>query len=196
MPMNIRPENLAPWLCGGAIGYRALKLTGTKEGEKLGLYGFGSSAHMVIQVARYLGAEVYVFTRSEEHKRMAEELGAIWIGNPVDVPPTKLDAAIIFAPAGELVINALRALDRGGRLVLAGIYMSSIPSIEYSILWEERSLKSVANVTREDVREFTEIAKKIPVRTNVETFELGEVNKALKKLKDGGIKGTGVLVMS
>jgi len=193
LPEDLNPEEMAPWLCGGVIGYRAFKLSGASEGEKLGLYGFGSSAHMIIQVSTHLGIENYVFTRGEKHRELAERLGAKWTGFPTDRPPEKLDAAIIFAPAGELVIEALKNLDKGGRLVLAGIHMTNIPEMRYSLIYDERSIKSVANSTRGDVKEFISLAREIPIKTRTETFKLREANEALIKLKKGEISGTAVL---
>lgn len=184
---------VAPLLCAGAIGFRALRLTEIESGERLGLFGFGASAHIVLQIARYKGCEVYVFTRGKEHQELAEDLGAVWTGRPTDIPPAKLDASIIFAPAGELVLNALKVLKKGGRLTLAGIYSTPIPEIEYRLIYEERQIKSVANSTRQDVQELLSIASQIPIKTKVQTFPLEEANLALSLLKNGKIQGSGVL---
>ena len=184
----------APLLCAGLIGYRSLVMA--EDAEYLGIYGFGAAAHIVAQVAKYRGQKIYAFTRSgdNEGQRFALELGAEWAGDSNMKPPHLLDAAIIYAPAGELVPLSLRALSKGGTVVCAGIHMSDIPSFPYRILWGERSICSVANLTRRDGKEFLELAPKVPVRTEVETFPLGEANEALAKLKGGRIKGAAVLV--
>jgi propanol-preferring alcohol dehydrogenase len=186
----------APLLCAGIIGYRSLRLSEAKSGERLGLYGFGASAHIVIQLARHLGIEVYVFTRAESHRELARRLGAAWVGGAEETPPDWLDAAIIFAPAGALVLDALRVLRKGGTAALAGITMSAIPEMDYALLYHERTIRSVANSTRRDAREFLEVAAQIPVRTEVETFALEEANRALAALKHSRIRGAGVLKIS
>jgi alcohol dehydrogenase, propanol-preferring len=199
IPESFDDVRAAPLLCAGIIGYRALKLTGLNDwrGARLGIYGFGAAGHVCIQIARFRGAEVYVSTRDRtRHQALAEELGAVWVGDTVDRPPTKLDASIIFAPAGEIVPTALEALERGGTLVLGGIHMSPIPRFEYQLIYGERSIKSVANNTREDGREFLAEAASIPIATSVTTFRLDEVNDALIALKNDGIKGAGVLTFS
>ncbi len=185
----------APLMCGGAIGYRALRLTGLMErGEgKLGLYGFGASAHLIAQVAVNEGLEVYVFTRSKEHQEHALQLGAKWAGGPRDDPGVRMDASIVFAPAGWVAVEALKRLDKGGRLVLAGIYMTPIERLEYSLLWLEREIKSVANVTRRDVKEFLEKAAKAGVRPDIVVYSLEDANKALEDLKHSRFKGSAVL---
>jgi propanol-preferring alcohol dehydrogenase len=189
-------ESAAPLLCAGIIGYRALRLSEIKPGGRLGLYGFGASAHIAIQVARYLGCEVLVFTRNPVHQALARELGAVWVGQAQDTPPTKLDAAIIFAPAGVLVPEALRVLDRGGTLALAGIHMSAIPSLVYhEHLYFEKTVRSVTASTRQDGRELLELAAKIPIRPRVQLFPLAEANQVLKLLKAGEIEGAAVLAM-
>lgn len=190
----------APLLCAGIIGYRSLRLTGIRReqwsGARLGIYGFGAAGHVVIQVARSRGAEVYVCTRDRErHQTLAEELGARWVGADADLPPAKLDASIIFAPAGELVPIALRALNKGGVLVLGGIHMSPIPSFDYSLIYGERTVRSVANNTREDGHEFMAEAAAIPVQTHVQQFTLAEANEALIALKHDAIRGAAVLVI-
>jgi propanol-preferring alcohol dehydrogenase len=185
----------APLLCAGLIGYRSLVMAG--DAEHLGIYGFGAAAHIVAQVAKYRGQKIYAFTRpgDREGRQFALELGAEWAGDSNMKPPHLLDAAIIYAPAGELVPLSLRALGKGGTVVCAGIHMSDIPSFPYNILWGERSICSVANLTRRDGEEFLELAPKVPVRTEVETFPLAEANEALARLKGGRIKGAAVLVI-
>jgi len=200
LPENFGDLQAAPLLCAGIIGYRALKLTNLAEkdwrGARLGIYGFGAAGHVCIQIARARGAEVFVATRDRErHQKLAEELGAVWVGDTFDAPPVKLDAAIIFAPAGEIVPAALRALDKGATLVLGGIYMSPVPEFEYSLLYGERVVRSVANNTRADGHEFLREAARIPVKTSVETFSLSEANDALIALKHDAIRGAGVLMI-
>jgi propanol-preferring alcohol dehydrogenase len=185
----------APLLCAGIIGFRCLRLAGLESGQSLGIYGFGAAGHVSIQVARRWGIEVFVCTRELKHRRLAEELGAVWVGEAAQAPPRPLDASIIFAPAGELVPAALSALNKGGRLILGGIHMSDIPSMPYRLLYQERSLRSVANNTREDGRDFITLAARIPVRTEVQVFALEEVNEALRALKHDGIRGAGVVRM-
>jgi propanol-preferring alcohol dehydrogenase len=184
----------APLLCAGLIGYRALRFAG--DAERLGLYGFGASAHVVAQVARRQGRRVFAFTRAgdEEAQSLALELGAEWAGDALGPAPEDLDAAIVFAPAGELVPAALRALAKGGVVVCAGIHMTDLPSFPYELLWGERALRSVANLTRADAEEFLALAPRVPVRTRVETFALAEANEALARLRRGEIRGAAVLV--
>ena len=184
----------APLLCAGLIGYRSLKMT--EGAERLGLYGFGAAAHILIQVARQQGREVYAFTRpgDQSSQTFAINLGASWAGSSADPPPAELDAAIIFAPVGPLVPVALRAVRKGGVVVCAGIHMSDIPSFPYSILWGERMLRSVANLTRQDGEEFLALAAQVPVQTEVRPFALGEANEALAALRDGRLQGAAVLV--
>ena len=193
IPEIFTDENAAPLLCAGIIGYRSYRLTGIGEGERLGLYGFGASAHLVLQLARYQGREVYVFTRTPEHRELATKLGAAWVGAAEDTPPRDLDASIIFAPAGSLVPHALRALRKAGTLILAGITMSPIPQLDYSLLYQERTIRSVANSTREDAREFLQLAAEIPLHTEIEVFALEQANEALQALKHSRIRGAGVL---
>ena len=184
----------APLLCAGLIGYRSLIKAG--NGKRLGIYGFGAAAHIVAQVAKYQGREIYAFTRADDAdaKTFAMSLGAAWAGNANESPPVQLDAAIIFAPAGELVPQALKAVGKGGTVVCGGIHMSDIPSFPYSFLWQERSICSVANLTRRDAKEFMALAPKIPVRTQVESFPLEDANEALRRLKAGKIRGAAVLL--
>lgn len=199
IPAALSATLAAPLLCAGIIGFRCLRQCEIADwrGARLGLYGFGAAGHIAIQIARARGAEVYVCTRDRErHQRLAEELGAKWVGGAYDEPPDKLDASIIFAPAGEIVPSALTALDRGGRLVLGGIHMSPIPEIEYRDLYWERVIRSVANNTREDGKAFLEEAARVGVRTSVQAFALADANDALIKLKDDAIRGAAVLVVS
>jgi len=193
IPRVFTSEQAAPLMCAGIIGFRSLRMSGIKPGERLGLFGFGASAHLAIQVARYWGCEVFVFSRSAEHRKLAEKLGAAWTGNSDDVPPSPLDAAVSFAPAGELVPKALKVLRKGGALALAGLYMSPIPSFDYSLLYQERKITSVANSTRRDGNDFLKLAGEIPVKTETELFPLAEANRALQRLKSGKICGSGVL---
>ena len=198
LPEGFDDAQAAPLLCAGIIGYRALRLTGLQawSGARLGIYGFGAAGHVAIQIARARGAEVYVMTRDRErHQSLAEELGAAWTGDANASPPARLDAAVIFAPAGELVPAALKALDKGGSLVLGGIHMSDIPSFPYQLIYGERVVRSVANNTRADGREFLEEAARAGVRTHVETFALEEANDALIALKHDAVRGAAVLVV-
>ena len=183
----------APLLCAGLIGYRSLRLAG--EAERLGLYGFGASAHIVAQVARHQGRRVFAFTRAGDSgtQTFARELGAEWAGASDEPPPEELDAAIIFAPVGDLVPTALRALAKGGTVVCAGVHMSDIPSFPYELLWGERVVRSVANLTRRDGEEFLRLAPEVPVRTEVEVFALEQANEALGRLRAGEIRGSAVL---
>jgi len=185
----------APLLCGGVIGYRSLRVSGIQPGEKLGLYGFGASALLAIQVAVHWGCEVFVSTRSEAEQQRARELGAAWAGGYDQLPPAPLDAAITFAPVGDVVIAALKALDRGGAVAINAIHLDRIPQFSYDDLWLERSLRSVANFTRQDAREFLELAATIPIRTATDTYPLAHANTALANLKSGKVHGAAVLVM-
>ena len=199
IPDAFEDVQAAPLLCAGIIGYRCLRLTGLTErewnGARLGIYGFGAAGHICIQLARSRGAEVYVCTRDRErHQALANELGATWVGDAAENPPVKLDAAIIFAPAGELVPAALRVLEKGGTLVLGGIHMSPIPSFAYSLIYGERMVRSVANNTREDGHDFLLEAARIPVHTHVQTFPFDQGNEALISLKHDAIRGAGVIV--
>lgn len=196
IPDSFTDAQAAPLLCAGIIGFRALRLSGVRPQQDLGLYGFGASAHIAIQIARHWGCEVFVATRSAEHQRLAKELGASWVDRAEDVPTAALDAAVLFAPAGALVVEALRALRKGGTLALAGIYMTPIPKLDYHLLYHERTVRSVANATREDARQLMRLAAEIPIRTEVETFPLEEANRALLALKRSAIRGAGALVVS
>ncbi|RCK72615.1 MAG: alcohol dehydrogenase [Ignavibacteriae bacterium] len=195
IPENFTDESAAPLLCAGIIGYRALKISDIKPNCRLGLYGFGASAHIAIQIARYWGCDVYVFSRSKKHRKLAEDLGAKWVGATNEKSPVKLDSAISFAPAGEIVPLALQNLDKGGTLALAGIYTTPIPQFEYNLIYQERCIRSVANSTRDDAIEFLKIAGLVPVKVEFETYDLKDANNALKLLKDGKINGAGVLVV-
>jgi alcohol dehydrogenase, propanol-preferring len=193
VPDGYSDTQAAPLLCAGLIGYRALRFAG--DAERLGLYGFGASAHIVAQVARHQGRRVFAFTRpaDAEGQAFARELGVEWAGSSDERPPEELDAALIFAPVGQLVPVALRATAKGGTVVCAGIHMSDIPSFPYELLWEERSLRSVANLTRLDGEEFLALAPQIPIRTEVEIFPLERANEALERLRTGGLRGAAVL---
>jgi propanol-preferring alcohol dehydrogenase len=200
IPENFADTQAAPLLCAGIIGYRCLRLTGLSDsdwkGARLGLYGFGAAGHIAIQLARSRGAEVYVCTRDRErHQALAHELGATWVGDAAAEPPVKLDSAIIFAPAGELVPVALKSMAKGGSVVLGGIHMSDIPSFQYSLIYGERMIRSVANNTRADGREFLLEAARIPVHTHVQTFPFDQLNEALIALKNDAIRGAGVIVI-
>ncbi|HWD93497.1 MAG TPA: zinc-dependent alcohol dehydrogenase family protein [Verrucomicrobiae bacterium] len=194
IPQNCSDAEAAPMLCAGLIGYRSLLKTGNSR--RIGLYGFGAAAHIITQVARYQGRQIYAFTRPGDlaGQQFAKTVGAIWAGDSDTTPPEPLDAAIIFAPVGELVPRALKALNKGGVVVCGGIHMSDIPSFPYDLLWNERSVCSVANLTRRDGKEFFLIAPRVPVKTTVETFPLEKANEALAALRAGKIRGAAVLV--
>jgi alcohol dehydrogenase, propanol-preferring len=196
IPEGYPDEQAAPLLCAGLIGHRSLRAAG--DAERLGLYGFGASAHIVAQVARHEGRRVFAFTRAddEEGQAFARSLGAEWAGAVGDPAPEELDAAIVFAPAGELVPAALRTTAKGGVVVCAGIHMSDIPSFPYDLLWGERAVRSVANLTRRDGEEFLALAPRVPVRTEVETFPLEQANEALDRLRAGRIRGAAVLAVA
>jgi propanol-preferring alcohol dehydrogenase len=193
IPDGFADLEAAPLLCAGIIGFRSLRLSGIARGGRLGLYGFGAASHVAIQVARHWGAEVYACTRDERHRMLALELGAVWAGGTTEDPPEKLDSAIIFAPAGEIVPAALKALKKGGTLALGGIHMSAIPPLDYNLLYQERVVRSVANNTRQDGHDFLRVAAEIPVRIATEVFPLQEANRALNALKNDAIRGAAVL---
>src|ERR1700720_1470975 len=193
IPEQFPDEQAAPLLCAGIIGFRSLRLSGIQPGGKLGFYGFGAAAHVAIQVARHWNVDVYAATRDARHQKLALELGAKWAGGTLASPPEKLDAAIVFAPAGEIVPVALAGLRKGGTLILGGIHMSPIPSFDYDLLYQERVIRSVANNTREDGRDFLRVAAEIPIRTRVQIFPLREANRALNALKNDAIEGAAVL---
>jgi propanol-preferring alcohol dehydrogenase len=194
LPAAYSDVEAAPLLCAGLIGYRSLAMAG--DARRLGIYGFGAAAHIIAQVARHQGREIYAFTKSGdvEGQQFARKLGAVWAGDSNARPPQLLDAAIIFAPVGSLVVAALRATIRGGTVVCAGIHMSDIPSFPYEILWGERAVRSVANLTRRDGEEFMRIAPEVPVRTSTQAFPLTQANEALARLREGRITGAAVLV--
>lgn len=196
LPEQYNDVDVAPLLCAGMLGYRSYRKTG--DARRLGIYGFGNAAHLIAQIAIYQGREIFAFTRpgDEAGQESARKLGATWAGRSGEMPPEKLDAAIIFAPVGELVPMALRALAKGGIVVCGGIHMSDIPSFSYADLWGERTICSVANLTRGDGEEFLEIAPSVPVRTETEIFPLEEANTALDRFRSGKLKGTAVLTMS
>jgi alcohol dehydrogenase, propanol-preferring len=196
IPGSFPDEQAAPLLCAGIIGFRAFRLSGISPGGRLGIYGFGAAAHVTIQVARHSNISVYAFTRDARHRKLALEMGAAWAGGSAEEAPVKLDSALIFAPAGEIVPAALKALKKGGTAVLGGIHMSSVPALEYSLLYYERVLRSVANNTRQDGEDFLRLAAEIPIRTEVEIFPLREANRALNSLKNDAIRGAAVLQIS
>ena len=193
IPAGFPDEQAAPLLCAGIIGFRSLRLSGIKGGGRLGFYGFGAAAHVAIQVARHWNVEVFACTRDIRHQKLALELGAAWAGGTYDEPPKKLNAAIVFAPAGEIVPAALKALKKGGALILGGIHMSPIPSFSYELLYQERVIRSVANNTRQDGEDFLRVAAEIPIRTHIQIFPLAEANRALNALKNDAIPGAAVL---
>ncbi|MBI4965687.1 MAG: zinc-dependent alcohol dehydrogenase family protein [Desulfomonile tiedjei] len=195
VPEVFSDAEATPLLCGGVIGYRAMRLSEIKPGGRLGLYGFGNSAHIVIQLAVHMGCQVHVVTRSRKHQDLAEELSAVWVGSAGDTPPGPMDASIIFAPAGDLVPQALKDLGRGGTLALAGITMSPIPQMDYSLVYGERTIRSVANTTRCDAEELLKAAAEIPVRTVVDTFPLEEANKVLHMMKTSALKAGAALIV-
>ncbi len=196
IPEGFPDEQAAPLLCAGIIGFRSLRMSGIKPSGRLGFYGFGAAAHVAIQVARHWNVEVSASTRDARHQKLALDLGAAWAGGTFDEPPKKLDAAIVFAPAGEIVPAALKALKKGGVLVLGGIHMSPIPSFNYDLLYQERMIRSVANNTRQDGEDFLRIAAEIPIRMHVQMFALREANRALNALKNDAIPGAAVLRVS
>lgn len=193
LPEAFSDVEIAPLLCAGIVGYRSMKLSDVKPGERLGLYGYGASAHICLQIARYWKCEVYVFTRNPEHQQHARELGATWAGQAQDEPPRKLDRAIIFAPAGWIVPLALGHLRKAGTLCINAIHMSNIPEMQYSLLWDERTIRSVANATRQDAEEFLALAAKIPIRSETQVFDLNEANRVLQMVKHSEISGAAVL---
>jgi len=195
LPDTMDDAGLAPLLCAGLIGYRSLRMAG--DARQLGIFGFGAAAHIVSQVALYEGRKIYAFTRvgDRQSQDFARALGAVWAGASIDSCPVQLDAAIIYAPAGELVPVALRNVRKGGKVICAGIHMSEIPAFPYRILWGERTVQSVANLTRQDGKEFLRLASRIPIRTTIVPFPLQEANTALEQLRQGQLQGAAVLVM-
>ncbi|MGH8531928.1 MAG: zinc-dependent alcohol dehydrogenase family protein [Gammaproteobacteria bacterium] len=197
LPKGYADAELAPLLCAGLIGYRAYRMAG-ENAEHIGIYGFGAAAHIIAQVAVHQGKRVYAFTRpgDVEGQAFARRLGAVWAGESGERPPEALHAALIFAPAGTLIVDALRATCKGGVIVCGGIHMSDIPAFPYRLLWEERVIRSVANLTRQDAEELLSIAPEIPIKTRVQTFALEEADEALRRLREGAIEGAAVLVMA
>jgi propanol-preferring alcohol dehydrogenase len=193
LPESFSDREAAPLLCGGVIGYRSLRIAGIQPGEKLGLYGFGSSAHLSLQVAQRWGCEVYVVTRSVEDRARAIALGATWAGGYDERVPVPLDAAVSFAPVGSAVVAALTALAPGGTVAINAIHLDGIPAFSYDLFWRERGIRSVANYTREDAREFLALAAEIPIHAEIEAFALADANEALARMKSGALRGTAVL---
>jgi len=199
IPEAFSDDEAAPLLCAGIIGFRSLRLSGVagpSPGKRLGIYGFGAAAHIAIQVARHWDVEVYAFTRDARHRQFALDLGAAWAGGSDDDPSVKLDSVIIFAPAGELVISALKVLKKGGCVALGGIHMSQIPPIDYQLLYQERVVRSVANNTRQDGLDFLRVAAEIPIKTQTQIFDLVEANAALNALKHDEVRGAAVINIS
>ena len=196
LPENIDDIHVAPLLCAGVIGYRSLKVCGAGKGAKLGLYGFGNSAHIAMQIAHHIGCETYAFARSSHHRELAKKLGAKWVGDTSETPSEKLDNAIVFAPAGEIVKKSLLDLDRGGKIAINAIHMSDIPSIAYDDLFYERTIQSVSNGTRADAEGLFSLLKECPIKTEVETYPLEEANKALLLQKKSQVKAACVLTVS
>ena len=195
VPDQFTDVDAAPLLCGGVIGYRSLKMSGIRPGGRLGLFGFGASALLAMQVALHWGCEVYVATRSEPERRRAMELGAAWVGGYDDAPAVPLDAAVTFAPVGSVVVAALRAVGPGGTVAINAIHLDEIPAFDYDLLWRERGLRSVANFTRRDAEEFLRLAAEIPIRTVVAEYPLADANRALHDLSCGEVSGAAVLVI-
>ena len=193
LPDDLSDEQAAPMLCAGIIGYRSLHQADLQRGERLGLVGFGASAHLAIQVANHWDCDVYVFTRSEEHRRHAEELGAVWVGGAEDQAPQPLDRAVIFAPAGHLVPKILSKLRPGGTLAINAIYMSPIPEMDYDLIYGERTLRSVANATYRDGVEFLQLAAQIPIKATVQNYDLEQANQALEDIKHSRLNGEAIL---
>jgi len=196
LPVGMSDIEAAPLLCAGIIGFRSLRLSGIQPGGRLGLFGFGSSAHLAIQVAHHWGCEVCVFSRSPAEHDLAGELGAAWVGGYDDPPPQPLDAAVTFAPAGSVVVSALRALAPGGTVAINAIHLDGIPAFSYDLLWRERVLRSVANFTRADATEFLELAGEIPIRAQTQTFPLADAPEALARLAAGEVQGSAVLTVA
>jgi propanol-preferring alcohol dehydrogenase len=194
LPAGFADVEAAPLLCGGVIGYRSLKVSGVRPGQRLGLYGFGASALLSLQVARHWGCHVYVCTRSPAERERALSMGAEWAGGYDDLPPERLDAAVTFAPAGHVVISALHALERGGTVAINAIHLDGIPAFSYDALWWEKSIRSVANYTRADAKELLDLAARIPIRTTYEVMPLHTANTALQRHSSGDVKGAAVLV--
>ncbi len=195
LPDSFSDVDAAPLLCSGIVGYRSVKLSDLKPGERLGLYGYGGSAGMCLQIARYWNCEVYVFTRNPQHQQEALKLGASWVGQAQDEPPLKLDRAIIFAPAGWIIPLALKHIRKAGTLCINAIHMSNLPEIPYSLFWDERTVRSVANASRQDATEFMDLAAQIPIRSDTHTFPLSDANRVLEMLKKSQISGSAVFTV-
>lgn len=194
LPEDYDELHLAPLLCAGVIGWRSLKLSEAKRGDRLGLFGFGASAHIVCQIAQHLGIEVYAFSRSKEHQALAKRLGAVWAGTVADSPPEKINRAIMFAPVGRMVLDALKHLCPGGVLAINAVYLDQIPEMDYNkLLFGEKTIRSVSNTTRQDAVELLDMAPKIPLKTEIEVFEFSELPRALQILKQGKIRASAVL---
>lgn len=193
LPDAFGDAHAAPLLCAGVIGYRALRLSEIDKGETLGLFGFGASAHIVLQIARFWQKRVFVFTRSKNHQQHARELGAEWVGSANETPPQKLDSAIIFAPVGDLVVRALELSERGATVVHAGVHASAIPSFDYALLYHERTIRSAANSTRRDVQELLQLAAQIPIQSEITTYAFADANRALQDVKHSRVNGAAVL---
>ncbi len=193
VPDSLSDEGAAPLLCAGVIGYRSFRLSNVRRGERIALFGFGASAHLVLQLALHEGSEVYVMTRSAGHQSLARELGAAWVGSAEEKPPALADSAIVFAPAGGLVLNALRSVRKGGTVALAGITMSDVPTLPYELLYHERIVRSVANSTHRDVSQFLALAAEIPIRASVQVFPLEQANEALLAMKHSTTEAAAVL---
>ncbi|MGH2398414.1 MAG: zinc-dependent alcohol dehydrogenase family protein [bacterium] len=193
IPERFGPREAAPLLCAGIIGYRSLRLAEVTPGSRVGLFGFGASAHLALQVARHWRCEVYVFTRSPGHRRLAADLGAAWVGGSHDASPQELDHAVVFAPSGRVVVDALAHLRRGATLVINAVHLDGVPAFDYGLLYWERTIRTVSNSTRLDGREFLELAAEIPLRVTTEAWALRDANKALAKVKQGEVAGAAVL---
>jgi propanol-preferring alcohol dehydrogenase len=196
IPATFGDAEAAPLLCAGIVGYRSLRMSRVEPGQRLGLYGFGASAHLIIQIARHWGCQVFVFTRSQHHREMARELGAAWVGGAEDDPGALMHSSIIYAPAGWLVPEALRVLDKGGTLALGGIHMSPVPEMPYDLLWHEHTIQSIANSTRQDAIDFLRVAGEVGVESQVELYDLDQANETLQRLKRSEINGAAVLRIS
>jgi propanol-preferring alcohol dehydrogenase len=195
LPAQARVEELAPLLCAGVIGFRSLRVAGVERGERVGLFGFGASAHLTIDVLKAWGCETYVATRGESHRRLARELGAEWVGDALDKPPVQLDRAVTFAPSGDVVISALGSLRKGGVVAINAIHLDRMPQFDYdTLLWGERQLRSVANLTREDIHDFVKLAREIKIQPRTTTFELADVNRALEAVYRETIDGAAVVL--
>lgn len=194
LPEDAAAEELAPLLCAGIIGYRSLKVAGVHRGDRVGLFGFGASAHLAIEVLKAWGCETFVATRGESHRKLAREMGAKWVGNALDRPPAELDCAVTFAPSGDVVIAALASLRKGGVVAINAIHLDRMPQFDYdSLLWGERQLRSVANMTREDAREFVKLAREIGIKPKTTVFELADVNRALDAVRRDAVDGAAVV---